>query len=92
MTLSRIHANLANVVCMPFMKASFFSHVDDIDVFAGGVSERAVRGGLIGPTFGCIIAEAFKNLRQGDRFWYENDGMFTGGKHWWCSGNSQFVN
>lgn len=56
---------------------SIYQHVDDIDLFSGGLAERPVRGGIVGPVFACIIAQQFLNLREGDRFWYENAASFT---------------
>ncbi|XP_078600422.1 peroxidase mlt-7-like [Branchiostoma floridae x Branchiostoma japonicum] len=57
--------------------ADLYSHVDDIDLFAAGLAERSVPGGLLGPTFTCLIGRQFRELRKGDRFWFENQGQFS---------------
>ncbi len=54
-----------------------YPSVDDIDLFPGALSERAVSGGLVGPTFACILGKQFERLRKCDRFWYENSDPFT---------------
>ncbi|XP_029476477.1 eosinophil peroxidase-like [Oncorhynchus nerka] len=49
----------------------------NIDVWMGGVAEPFVRRGRVGPLFACLIATQFQRIRQGDRLWYENPGVFT---------------
>ncbi|UXI17278.1 serine/threonine-protein phosphatase 2A regulatory subunit B [Sarcoptes scabiei] len=55
--------------------SQLYAHPDDIDLWSGGVSEVPIKNALIGPTFACIIARNFANIRKGDRFWYENAGF-----------------
>lgn len=64
--------------------ASVYSNVEDIDLFTGGLAETPLKGAVVGPTIGCILAHQFSLLRKSDRFWYENDvppSSFSRGKH-----------
>uniref|UniRef100_A0A8W8MH94 Uncharacterized protein n=1 Tax=Magallana gigas TaxID=29159 RepID=A0A8W8MH94_MAGGI len=49
--------------------ADLYRNVDDIDVFAGGVSEIPLDGAAVGPLFSCIIGNQFRDLKDGDRYW-----------------------
>lgn len=51
-----------------------YDTVEDVDLYVGGISETNVDGGNIGPTFACLFAQQFRNLKVGDRFFYENSG------------------
>ncbi len=51
----------------------FLSDVRDIDLWVGGLAESPSGPDvLIGPTFSCIIAKQFKDLKRANRFFYEN--------------------
>ena len=51
--------------------------LNDVDLWIGGLAEDRVEQSFIGPTFSCIFGITFDNVRNGDRFWYENEKVFT---------------
>ena len=54
-----------------------YGSLDTIDLWVGGLAEQRLPNALIGATFACIFANAFTNLRDGDRFYFQNPGVFT---------------
>lgn len=58
--------------------AKIYQHPDDVDLIVGGNLEDVIKDTLGGPTFTCIWLKQFKNIRKGDRFFYERkNGPFT---------------
>ncbi len=47
-----------------------------VDLLAGGLAEDHLPGAMLGETFHAILADQFQRLRDGDRYWFENDPYF----------------
>ena len=50
-----------------------YSDVDDIDLFVAGTMEESHSDSLLGAVFTCIVGDGFQRLKEGDRFYYENE-------------------
>jgi peroxidase len=57
------------------LKLAYNNDIDSVDLWTGGLAEDHTAGAMIGQTFGTIIAQQFENLRDGDRYWFENQGF-----------------
>ena len=57
--------------------ADLYKNVNDIDPWVGMLAEDHMPDALFGPTAMRIIEAQFRSLRDGDRFYYENDAAFT---------------
>ncbi|CAO4384089.1 unnamed protein product [Caenorhabditis nigoni] len=80
LTVPKTWADMKNIVQNDTVIAklqSLYGVPENIDLWVGGVTEKRTADALMGPTLACIIADQFKRLRDGDRFWYENDEMFS---------------
>jgi len=53
--------------------AELYNTVDDIDPWVGGLAEDHLNDANVGPLFYEIIRDQFIRLRDGDRYYYEND-------------------
>jgi len=51
-----------------------YKHVDDVELYPAGLMEKHQYDAYVGPTWWCIIAQQFKNWKQGDRFFYDLGG------------------
>lgn len=68
--------SFAEVTANPQMSTalqSVYPSIDDIDVFVGAMIEDHVLGAAVGELVRTVLVDQFTRIRDGDRFWYEND-------------------
>ncbi|XP_075925112.1 thyroid peroxidase [Petromyzon marinus] len=80
--LSRLEtaADLSRAISSPDLVAKLmelYGHPNNVDVWLGGLAEDLLPDSRVGPLFACLIGRQMKALRDGDRFWWENPGVFT---------------
>ena len=54
-----------------------YGDVDDLDLWPAALAEDHVSAAAVGETLQAIISDQFRRLRDGDRFWFENDAYFA---------------
>lgn len=73
-------ASFAEVTTAPAIQAALadvYDSVHDMDLWVAGLAEDHRPGAMVGETFFTILTDQFVRLRDGDRFWYQNDPFFT---------------
>jgi peroxidase len=75
------YTSFAQVTRDPVLQASLqsvYGSVDNLDLFMGGLAETHAPGAEVGPTFQAIIGLQFHALREGDRFFWQNEAFDRG--------------
>jgi peroxidase len=73
--ISRFSQITRNVLVQQELAAAYPGGVNTIDAFEGGLAEDHVPGSDVGPLFQRIMVDQFERLRDGDRFFYLNEGF-----------------
>ena len=57
---------------------SLYNNTDSIDPWIGGLAEDHMEGAQVGEIIYTVLKNQFERLRDGDRYWYENDSILQG--------------
>ncbi|XP_045381627.1 lactoperoxidase [Lemur catta] len=78
-TLKELNVVLKNKVLAKKL-LRLYGSPDNIDIWIGAIAEPLVERGRVGPLLACLLGKQFRRIRDGDRFWWENPGVFTKGQ------------
>jgi peroxidase len=70
------YASFAQLTADPVLRGNLgriYGTIDNVDLFMGGLAEAHAPGANLGPTFQAIVADQFRRLRSGDRFFWQNE-------------------
>ena len=59
------------------LKKAYKDNMDHIDPWIGGLAEDHHHDAVVGEFFFHVLKDQFERIRDGDRFWYENDLCLT---------------
>ncbi len=78
--LPRVHS-FADITSNPDLQQALqteYGSVDNIDLWVGALAEDHLPGSSLGALETAIFRDQFTRLRDGDRFYFENDPSFSG--------------
>ncbi|XP_041075162.1 eosinophil peroxidase [Polyodon spathula] len=73
-------SELGSVLSSPSLAeklSALYGTPENIDVWIGAISEPLLRGARVGALLACLLGRQFRELRDGDRFWWEREGVFS---------------
>jgi hypothetical protein len=65
-----------------------YGDIDELDPWVGMLAEEPESGAIFGETVNRIMETQFSNLRDGDRFFYENDPVLTDAEKAWVKNST----
>ena len=69
-------SDITNDLGVPLKLKAVYREIDNIDPWIGGLAEDHIDGAQVGPLISASLVDQFCRLRDGDRFWWENDNAF----------------
>ncbi|XP_008145949.2 lactoperoxidase isoform X1 [Eptesicus fuscus] len=75
-TLAELGAVLKNKMLAKKL-LDLYGTPSNIDIWIGGIAEPLIEMGRVGSLLACLLGKQFQQIRDGDRFWWENPGVFT---------------
>ncbi|XP_003466861.1 eosinophil peroxidase [Cavia porcellus] len=63
--------------CLARKFLTLYGTPDNIDIWVGAIAEPLLPGARVGPLLACLFENQFRRARDGDRFWWEKQGVFT---------------